>query len=126
MYNLKQTVPVNVLSGSLSDKLAAMGYTVTPMMASDTMSTLNVTKSGSDLEKFAGMLPECNITLSRNGEQIYVNYEDVWTSKILALAIGWILCMIPFITGLIGVSRQSSMANEVQTMLMATVNELNV
>lgn len=124
-YNLKGEIPISTVVQSLSDKLAGFGYVTTQLMANDNMTQLNISKTGSDLEKFAGMLPECNLMLNRMNDQIFVNIEPNWMNKILAMAVGWFLCGIGLVTGGIGAYRQSNMTGEIQTMLMSTIGELN-
>lgn len=124
MYNIQPHVQVPVLSDAFANNLAAMGYNVRPMMVSDVMATYSVVKVGSDVEKLAGMLPEFNITLTKNNDILLTNVEDVWASKIIACAVGLWFCGIGLITGLIGVSRQSSASGDIQQVLMSTISHL--
>ena len=41
--------------------------------------------------------------ISINNSTLMVNFSDAeWTGKIIAVAVGWFLCLIPFIIGIYG------------------------
>ena len=71
-----------------------------------------------------GLGVECSVTLTvMNGSALMVNIESVWTNKIVALIIGWFLCWIPCVTGIIGCLSQSELPKKIQMALqMACAN----
>lgn len=55
-----------------------------------------------------------NCTLSNNVLTINYTNED-WTGKIIGLAVGWLLCLIPFVTSIVGIVRQLQLTKEIST-----------
>ena len=66
-----------------------------------------------------------NITVNNN--MLCVSFTDAeWTGKIIGLVIGWFLCLIPFITAIIGVIKQSELPKQITNdMTIITANILN-
>ena len=53
-------------------------------------------------------------TLTVQKQTLMVTYSDAeWTGKIIGIAVGWFLCLIPFITGIIGAVRQSKLPDTI-------------
>lgn len=55
-----------------------------------------------------------NCTLNNNVLTINYTNED-WTGKIIGLAVGWLLCLIPFVTSIVGIVRQLQLTKEIST-----------
>lgn len=126
-YKVDHDFDLKNFTDVLGLKLAGYGYQVNlNPFSNEATTSLNITKDQSDFNKFAGLSTECNVTLNKMNEYLTVNYEDVWTNKILACAIGWFLCGIGLLTGLYGAYKQSNMSGEIQTTIMSTVAEMMV
>ena len=68
-----------------------------------------------------GVTANCVVT---NGTLI-INYTNAeWTGKIIGLAIGWLLCLIPFITAIIGCIQQSGLPKEIGNDAMMIASNL--
>lgn len=71
-----------------------------------------------------GITATCTLTGKEN-DMLSVTFTDAeWTSKIIACAIGWVVCLIPFITGIVGISRQSSLSKNLTNDLQLIANNL--
>lgn len=53
-----------------------------------------------------------NCTLNNNVLTINYTNED-WSGKIIGLAVGWLLCFIPFVTSVVGIVRQLQLTKEI-------------
>lgn len=101
-------------------QLQAQGYEVNSAVMGPKSGTITVSKDRDGVKNLIGMGVECRATISAIGENsMTINVESEWGNKILALAIGWILCWVPFITGIIGCSNQSSLPNKVITAIQS-------
>lgn len=78
------------------------------------------------INTFLGLGKGITANCTLQGNTLIVNYTNPeWTGKIIGLAIGWILCFVPFITSLIGCMGQLSLPKEINTDIMIIVNNMN-
>lgn len=102
-------------------QLQAQGFEVTAMPLGDKGGTINVSKDNDGIKKFIGLGVECTVTLTvMNGGSLVVNIESTWTNKIIALCVGWFLCWIPIITGIVGCVNQSDLPKKITTVVQAS------
>lgn len=53
-------------------------------------------------------------TISIKGNLLTVIYSDAeWTGKIIGLAVGWFICLVPFITAIIGSVNQNNLPKQI-------------
>lgn len=106
-------------------QLRAQGYETSSAVMSAANATITVSKDRDGIKNFMGLGIECtvNITVMGNG-MLTVNVESEWTNKIVALIVGWFLCWIPCVTGIIGCVNQSSLPNKVTMALQSSVASL--
>lgn len=61
-----------------------------------------------------------------NGNILSVTFSDAeWTGKVIGLVIGWFLCLIPLVTAVIGIIKQTDFPKQLQndmTMIAANMN----
>lgn len=118
-FALKEGTRLDQILDAAEQNLTAQGYSVQKMPLNENSAALTVSKDFDGIKKLIGLGSSCRATISvQNGNTMMVNIDSDWTNKIIALAIGWILCLIPFITGLIGCSNQSSLPNKISDALM--------
>lgn len=105
---------ISIASQSLSNQ----GYEVRSQILGPSTAEIFVTKDRDGIKNIVGMGVECHstITLVAPG-QLSVTTDSVWTNKIIALAVGWFLCWIPIITGIIGCIGQSDLPKKITTAL---------
>ena len=102
----------------LSDTYRAKGYTTNIMDMGGNFSMV-IEKDTSGLTHLLGMSESIRVNMivgpGPMGENtLSINFaEEAWIGKILALVVGWIVCCIPFITGIIGCVRQYSLPNNI-------------
>lgn len=96
----------------------AKGFTVSVMAFGGGVS-IDFRKDDEGIKKYVGLALgiKANITVS-NGTMM-VDFTDAeWTGKIVGMAVGWFLCLIPFIIALVGCFKQSELpktiANDIQ------------
>ena len=106
--------------------LQAQGFNVQSTVMNAQAASLTVSKDNDGFKKIMGLGTECEVSLSLVGaNQLTVNVENKWTNKIVALAVGWILCLVPFITGIIGCINQDGMPDKIISAVQAGVASAN-
>lgn len=106
--------------------LQAQGFNVQSTVMNAQAATLTVSKDNDGFQKIMGLGIECAVSLNLVGpNQLTVNVENKWTNKIIALAVGWILCFVPFITGIIGCINQDGFPDKIISAVQAGVASAN-
>ena len=115
MLNVKPEFDLGVFAQKLSDTYRAKGYTVNPVEMNG-MFMMTLTKNDDGLNHWMGLGEELKITCMLNNGVLNLTLDEsgAWTSKIIAIAVGWFVCCIPFITGIMGCMRQSGLAKSVE------------
>ena len=89
------------------------GFSVS-VMPMGTGVSIDFRKDDGGIKKFIGLALGIKANIMVHERMIVVDFVDAeWTGKILALAVGWIFCFIPFITGIIGCIKQSELPNSI-------------
>lgn len=122
MIPLAPGVQLTDVVNSAAANLQAQGFAVTAIPLGPTSVSLTAAKDRDGFKNFLGLGLESRATLILTQNGLSVSVEDEWTNKIIALAIGWILCMIPFITGIVGAINQAGLAEKIFTAIMAAGN----
>lgn len=108
---------------SAKAQLQAQGYEVAVCPMGEKNATITVSKDNDGFKKFIGLGVECTVSLTvMNGGSLIANIESTWTNKIIALCVGWFLCWIPIITGIIGCMSQSDLPKKITTAIQSCVN----
>lgn len=113
------------INGIVNDacyNLSAQGYNCLPSIMGPTSAMMVVQKDRDGFKNILGMGLECRVALTINGNTLNLNIESEWTNKIIAMAVGWFLCLIPFITGIVGAVGQNGMPGQIETAIMMAVN----
>ena len=111
---------MQTLINQLAMKYQREGYTVSvmPLGAGVTISF----NKGSGIQTVLGMCEGIKANIFAANGLLNVSFTDAqWTDKIIALCIGWIVCTIPWITGIIGLIAQldlpKKIGNDIQILL---------
>ena len=96
-----------------AQSLTASGYEVIPQPLSPTSATMVVKKDRDGFSNIIGLGVECSVNASLVNGMLTLNIDSEWGNKIIALAIGWFFCLIPFITGIVGCSNQYSLPGKI-------------
>ena len=94
------------------------GFTVTAV-AFGTGVSLDFRKDDEGLKKYVGLALGIKANITVNNGTMMVDFTDAeWTGKIVGLAVGWIVCMIPFILAAVGSFKQlelpKTIGNDIQ------------
>ena len=112
------TDPVRVAELA-AENLRMQGYeaAVQPMGNS---AMLSVARDRTGFKNIIGLGLECTSTISlMNDNTLNISTESEWSNKIIAVAVGWFLCLVPFITGLVGLINQSELPNKISAAVTA-------
>jgi len=76
--------------------------------------SIDFRKDDGGIKKLVGLALGVKANIMVHDKMIIVDFTDAeWTGKILALAVGWIFCLIPFILGIIGCIKQSDLPKSI-------------
>lgn len=124
MLNVSEGFDLQKMAEDLKDMYQAKGFTVQVMKMKNSVRIKFDKKTGGInmlLGLGLGVTATCTV---QNGENLIVNYSDAdWTGKIVGLAVGWFLCMVPFITAIFGCVKQSSLTKEIDNDIMSLTNQ---
>lgn len=113
---------INGIVNGACYNLSAQGYNCLPSVMGPTSAMIVVQKDRDGFKNILGMGLECRVTLTINGNTLNLNIESEWTNKIIAMVVGWFLCLVPFITGIVGAVGQNGMPGQIETAIMMAVN----
>lgn len=113
MMNVSEDFNLDSLVQQLSDMYRAKGFTVNVANINNSV-IMEFDKGVGGINMILGMDLGIKATLSVNGGTLMVNYSDAaWTGKIIGLCVGWIICLVPFITAIVGSIKQSKFPKEI-------------
>lgn len=122
MLNVAENFDVNAMAQQLADMYRAQGFTVNVANMNNSV-IMEFDKGVGGINMLLGMDLGIKATMTVNNGTLMVNYSDAaWTGKIVGLVVGWFLCLVPFITAIIGSVKQSEFPKEISsniTMLSA-------
>ena len=97
--------------------METQGYEANIQMISPQTGVLTVKKDRDGFTNVLGMGLEC-----LNGNQLQVTIDSEWTNKIIAVAVGWFVCFVPVITGVVGAVNQLSLPDKIFTAINMNVS----
>ncbi len=118
MFPVPPNFNIQELVGKITQMYQAKGFVVTAMPMGEGAS-IDFRKDDDGIKKYVGLALGLKANIMIQGETVIVNYTDAeWTGKIVAFVIGWFVCIIPWITAIIGTIQQSglpkSIGNDIQ------------
>ncbi len=114
MLNVDDNFDVNNLAEQLADTYRGKGFTVNVLKMKNGACSLVLDKGVGGINMLLGLGLGVKVTLTAKNGMLNVNYSDAdWTGKIIGLAVGWFLCLIPFITAIIGSFKQLNLTKEI-------------
>ncbi|MBP3938383.1 MAG: hypothetical protein IK955_03155 [Clostridia bacterium] len=122
MLSVAPGVGINSIVNGACYNLNAQGYNCVPSIMGPTSAMIVVQKDRDGFKNFMGMGVECRVTLTLNGNMLNLNIESEWTNKVIAMVVGWFLCLIPFITGIVGAVNQNGLPGKIETAVMMSTN----
>ncbi len=122
MLNVPEGFDIIRMGERLRETYQAKGFTVT-MANLNNCVRITFDKGCGGINMLLGLGKGITATCSVQGNSLIVNYSDGdWTGKIVGLVVGWILCLIPFITAIIGCIGQSQLPKDISNDIMMIVN----
>lgn len=114
------------VTNAAAEALKAQGYDCTPVILNDTLANMTVKVDRDGIKNIIGLGLECKVTLTLMNDTLNVSVEDEWSNKIIAIALGWFVCLIPFITGIVGCINQSGLSKKIfDAIQMAAASQQN-
>lgn len=114
ILKVKPDFDIEVFVGRLADMYVAKGYKVNAVGVNGGY-ILGFEKENDGINRLLGMGEAVKANCTYVNGVLTINFVDeAWTEKIIALAIGWILCFIPLITGIIGCVKQYSLPDNIK------------
>ncbi len=118
-FALNPGTNISALVDAAAQLLMGQGYEVQAQVMSPAAATMVVKKDRDGFKDFVGLGIECRINLNiMNETQLVVNIDSEWTNKIIAIALGWFLCWIVFVTGIVGAINQNGLPEKVSNAIM--------
>lgn len=124
MVNVSESFRMENLSEKLQQMYQAKGYSV---VATDVNGCLRIRieKGVGGINNLLGMGEGITATCTLMGNTLSITYSDGdWTGKIVGLVVGWIFCLIPFITAIVGVFRQLDLPKKVSNDIMMLAGKM--
>lgn len=124
--NVNENFDMDRLCAQLQNNFRSKGFSVTAARISTNACQIVLDKGCGGINMLLGMGEGITANCTLNGNCLYVTYSDGdWTGKIIGLAVGWILCFIPFITAIIGCVNQSGLPKKVNNEVAMIVAGMN-
>lgn len=112
-YPLNPEADLFAIIKAVALTMETQGYGASIQMISPQAGVLTVKKDREGLTNAIGMGIECRVNFSAVNGQLTVNVDSEWTNKIIAIAVGWFVCFIPVITGVVGAVNQLSLPDKI-------------
>lgn len=113
MINVPENFNISEMGNKLRDSFMAKGFSVNVSNLNNGV-RLQFEKGTGGINMLLGLGKGITAMCTVQGNNLIVNYSDgEWTSKIIGLAVGWLLCLIPFITAIVGCINQSQLPKEI-------------
>ena len=113
MINVRETFNMEAFAARLADTYRGKGYTVNVVNMNGIFS-LTFDKGTGGINTLLGMGEGIKANITWMNGTVNINFSDAeWTVKIIGLVAGWFLCMIPFVTAIIGTTRQLSLPKSI-------------
>lgn len=112
-YPLNPEADLFTIIKAVALTMETQGFGASVQMISPQSGVLTVKKDREGLTNAIGMGIECRVNFSAVNGQLTVNVDSEWTNKIIAIAVGWFVCFIPVITGVVGAVNQLSLPDKI-------------
>lgn len=114
-YPLNPDADLFTIIKAVALTMETQGYEANIQMISPQTGVLTVKKDREGFMNILGMGLECRVNFAAINGQLTVNIDGEWTNKIIAVAVGWFVCFIPVITGVVGAVNQLSLPDKIFT-----------
>ena len=126
MANVSENFDLANFAEEVAAKYQAEGYTANVVKMKKTVK-IKISKGCGGINTILGLGQSITASAMLSGKEndmLSVSFSDGdWTSKIIACVIGWFLCFVPVITGVIGIVRQLGLPKNVENDMQMLLNE---
>lgn len=113
MCNVSENFDLKQFAEKLTETYKMKGYSVAAASMNNS-SILTIEKGVGGINMILGMGEGIKATCMLSGNTLSISFSDGdWTGKIIACAVGWFLCFIPVVTGVIGISKQTKLPKDI-------------
>lgn len=99
-----------------AQNLSMQGFDVKSQVMGPGAAEIIVSKDREGIKNsILGLGVECRVAITIADNILNLSISSEWTNKIVALVIGWFLCWIPIITGIVGLVNQSGLPDKIFT-----------
>lgn len=112
-YPLKPDADLYSIMQATALTMETQGYQTNIQMISAQSGVLTVKKDREGFTNALGLGLECRANFAAINGQLSVNIDGEWTNKIIAVAVGWFICFVPIITGIVGAVNQLSLPDKI-------------
>lgn len=121
-FNVAPDFDLQMFAGQLAEKYRIEGFNVTVADFNNSV-ILTFDKNTGGINMLLGLGQGIKATCMVTNGALSINFSDGdWTGKIIGLLVGWFICLIPFITAIIGCVKQSQLPKKIgdDAMLIAS------
>lgn len=112
-YPLRPDADLYALIHQVALTMETQGFQANVQMVGPQAGVLTIQKDREGFQNVLGLGLECRANFSAINGQLSVNIDGEWTNKIIAVAVGWFVCFIPIITGIVGAVSQLSLPDKI-------------
>lgn len=114
MLNVPENFDLSNLTQQLADMYRAKGFAVT-VASLNNSEIVEFDKGVGGINMLLGLDIGIKATFSVQNGALIVNFSDAaWTGKIIGLCVGWFVCLVPFITAIVGAVKQSKFPKQLR------------
>ncbi len=124
-FNVAPDFDLQMFAGQLAEKYRMEGFTVT-VANFNTAEVITFDKETGGINMLFGLGQGIKATCMVTDGVLTVNFSDGdWTGKIIGLLVGWFICLIPFITAIVGCVRQSQLPKKIGADAVMIASQMN-
>ena len=126
-FQVEPNFDLDGLASKLVYEYQAEGYQVFSCKTPSGCS-ITIKKNITGIKKLLGLarVLTVNIALNNSGNMIVDFSNEEWASKVCAIALGWWIIWIPFITGIYGLVKQAELPKNIAKRIQAEISGYGV
>lgn len=126
-YPLNPGTALGEIVAIATQNLQAQGYEVSANVMNEKTASILVTKDNEGFKNLLGLGSECSVNLTVLSEnQLTVTIDSKWTNQIIAIAVGWFFCLVPFFTGIVGSINLNGLPQKITAAIQGGIASANM
>lgn len=99
----------------LAEEYRQKGFNVQNPSAMGTIRQIIIEKDNDGIQNYLGLGTQEEINITYTGNTLNATFNDgCQTMRFIAIGLGWFICFVPFITGIMGMSKHSNFTKELE------------